>query len=359
MTSRQRIYLTLAFLGAVHASVLLASFLGPYQAEAQARELPFTPPTWPHFVDTRGRLHLRPFIYACAPGSVLAEPCAEDRRRSFPLRFFVRDSSAGLEVERESLADQGAGLPSSESGRGHWRMLGVDQPGRIFLLGSDGLGRDQFSRLLHGGQVSLFAGILAAGLALGFGLVLGAVAGFCGGWVDHLVMRSAELFLALPWLYLLFAVRAFLPLHLSPIHSFLLLIAVMGLVGWARPARLIRAVVLSARERDYVAAARGFGASDMHLLRRHVLPQAFGVVMTQAGILIPQFILAEVALSYLGLGVAEPVPSLGNLLAELQQYHVLASYWWMFLPGVALIPVFAGYYALANALQERAGVVPT
>jgi peptide/nickel transport system permease protein len=227
------------------------------------------------------------------------------------------------------------------------------------LLGTDGFGRDQFSRLLHGGQISLFAGMLAAGLALGFGLMLGAVAGFYGGWVDGLIMWSAELFLALPWLYLLFAVRAFLPLHLSVIQSFLLLIAVMGLVGWARPARLIRGVVLSARERDYVTAARGFGASDMYLLRRHVLPQAFGVVMTQAGILIPQFILAEVALSYLGLGVAEPIPSLGNLLAELQQYHVLASYWWMFLPGVALIPVFAGYCTLTNALQEQVGVVQT
>jgi peptide/nickel transport system permease protein len=201
--------------------------------------------------------------------------------------------------------------------------------------------------------------MLAAGLALGFGLMLGTLAGFYGGWVDHLTMRGAELFLALPWLYLLLAVRAFLPLHLSTVRSLFLPLAVMGLSGWARPARLIRGVVLSARERDYVAAARGFGASNLHLLRRHVLPQAYGVVMTQAAILVPQFILAEVALSYFGLGVAEPVPSLGSLLAELQQYHVLASYWWMFLPGLALIPVFASYYTLANALQERAGVVQT
>jgi peptide/nickel transport system permease protein len=356
MTTRQKIYLSLTFLGALHVSVLLASFLAPYEAEVQARDLPFTPPTRVHFVDARGRVHLRPFIYACAPGSMLAEPCVEDYGRAFRLRFFVRELPAGSEV---SPADQGAEQGTFESKRGHWRLVGVDQPARIFLLGSDGLGRDQFSRLLYGGQVSLFAGMLAAGLALGFGLTLGGVAGFYGGWIDHLIMGSAELFLALPWLYLLFAVRAFLPLHISAVQSFFLLIAVMGLVGWARPARLIRGVVLSARERDYVTAARGFGASDIHLLRRHVLPQAFGVVTTQAGVLIPQFILAEVALSYLGLGVAEPVPSLGNLLGELQQYHVLASYWWMFLPGVALIPIFAGYHALANALQERAGVVPT
>ena len=359
MTGRHRIYLGLGFLGALHASVLLASFLAPYDPEVQDRELPFTPPTRLHFVDVRGRFHLRPFIYACGPSSMPAAPCVEDRTQAFPLRFFARESSARLEVEKANLADQGAELGVGESKRRHWRLFGVDQQARIFLLGSDGLGRDQFSRLLHGGQVSLLAGMLAAGLALGLGLMLGAVAGFYGGWVDELIMRGVELFLALPWLYLLFAVRAFLPLHLSAVQSFFLLIAVMGVVGWARPARLVRCVVLSARERDYVAAARGFGASDAYLLRRHVLPQAFGVVLTQAGILIPQFILAELALSYLGLGVAEPVPSLGNLLAELQQYHVLASYWWMFLPGVALIPVFAGYYALANALQEGAGVVPT
>ena len=356
MTIRRRIYLALGFLGALHASVLLASFFAPYDPEVQDRELPFAPPTRLHFVDERGRFHLRPFIYACASSSMPVAACVEDLTRAFPLRFFSRESSA---VEKANLANQGAELGASESKRRHWRLFGVDQPARIFLLGSDGLGRDQFSRLLHGGQVSLLAGMLAAGLALGFGLVLGAVASFYGGWVDELIMRSVELFLALPWLYLLFAVRAFLPLHLSAVQSFFLLIAVMGVVGWARPARLVRGVVLSARERDYVAAARGFGASDVYLLRRHVLPQAFGVVMTQAGILIPQFILAEVALSYLGLGVAEPVPSLGNLLAELQQYHVMASYWWMFLPGAALIPVFASYYALANALQERAGVVPT
>src|SRR6516225_4605522 len=329
MTIRRRIYLALGFLGALHASVLLASFFAPYDPEVQDRELPFAPPTRLHFVDERGRFHLRPFIYACASSSMPVAACVEDLTRAFPLRFFVRESSA---VEKANLANQGAELGASESKRRHWRLFGVDQPARIFLLGSDGLGRDQFSRLLHGGQVSLLAGMLAAGLALGFGLVLGAVAGFYGGWVDELIMRSVELFLALPWLYLLFAVRAFLPLHLSAVQSFFLLIAVMGVVGWARPARL-------------------FGASDVYLLRRHVLPQAFGVVMTQAGILIPQFILAEVALSYLGLGVAEPVPSLGNLLAELQQYHVMASYWWMFLPGAALIPVFASYYALTNALQ--------
>ena len=108
-------------------------------------------------------------------------------------------------------------------------------------------------------------------------------------------------------------------------------------------------------QEHFVRAARGFGASDFYLLRRHVLPQTFGVLLTQAAVLVPQFILAEVTLSFLGLGVSEPMPSWGNMLASLQQYHVLASYWWMFLPGLALVPFFFGYLALAGALHERVG----
>jgi peptide/nickel transport system permease protein len=112
-------------------------------------------------------------------------------------------------------------------------------------------------------------------------------------------------------------------------------------------------VVLSAKERTFVLAARGFGASNPYLLRRHALPPAFGVLLTQAALLVPQYILAEVTLSFLGLGVADPVPSWGNMLAELQQYHVLTSYWWMLIPGFALLPVFLAYYVLANLLHQR------
>jgi peptide/nickel transport system permease protein len=112
--------------------------------------------------------------------------------------------------------------------------------------------------------------------------------------------------------------------------------------------------VLSAKERDFVRAARGFGASDGYLLRRHILPATSSVLLTQAAILVPQFVLAEMTLSFLGLGVPEPLPSWGNLLANLQQYSVLVSYWWMYLPAVAIVPFFLGYLGLASALQEQA-----
>ena len=151
---------------------------------------------------------------------------------------------------------------------------------------------------------------------------------------------------------LLFAVRASLPLHVSATQAFLLLVLVIGLVDWARSARLVRGVVLSARERNYVLAARGFGASDFYLIRRHIAPQTFSLLLTQATLLVPQYILAEVTLSFLGLGVSEPVPSWGNMLGALHQYHVLTSYWWMWLPGVVLVPVLFAYFALSQALSR-------
>src|SRR5258708_6472047 len=171
-------------------------------------------------------------------------------------------------------------------------LLAADEA-RIYLFGSDGYGRDQLARILYGGQVSLMAGWLGAGFTLFIGLLIGAVAGYYSGWRDEILMRLAELFLALPWLYLLFALRAFLPLAVGPMEAFLLIVAVSGTLGWARPARLVRGIVLSAKERDFVRAARGFGASDMYLFRRHILPETSSVLLTQAAILIPQFVLAE------------------------------------------------------------------
>jgi peptide/nickel transport system permease protein len=231
--------------------------------------------------------------------------------------------------------------------------LGARAPGVVFLLGTDAYGRDVFSRLLYGGRVSLFTGLLAAFLSLALGLALGTAAGFYGGWLDQLLMRGGELVMALPWLYLLLAVRAFLPLHITTVQAFFLLVAIIGGVGWVRPARLIRGVVLSARERGFVLAARGFGASNAYLIRRHILPLTLGVVLTQATVLIPQYILAEVALSFLGLGVGEPVPSWGNMLAEAQQYHALVAHGWMLAPGLAIIPVLLGYLLLADTLLEK------
>jgi peptide/nickel transport system permease protein len=324
-------------LAAMHAVILCAGFFAPYDPAEQDREHPYTPPSAIHFRDTRGRLHARPFVYALRVEAGSLDQYEEDTAAPSPIQFFA----AGARYRLLGI------VPCN-------RHLFGAAGARVALLGTDGYGRDQFSRLLWGGQVSLLAGLLATALAIAFGLLAGAAAGYWGGWTDGTLMRLAELFLALPWLYILLALRAFLPLTVSPLEAFFLVAGVIGLVGWARPARLIRGVVLSGKERDFVSAARGFGASGIYILRRHILPQTASVLLTQAAILAPQYVLAEVTLSFLGLGVPEPAASWGNLLANLQQYSVLTSYWWMSLPALALTPFFLGYLGLASALQRWA-----
>jgi peptide/nickel transport system permease protein len=326
----------LVVLGVLHAVVACAGFFAPYDPTAHDRKNPYLPPMRLHLVDAQEHFHMRPFVYSPRLREGAFDQYEEDTARANSLRFFVSGDRYRLF----------GFLPS------RLHLFGTEST-RVYLLGSDGYGRDQLSRLLHGGQVSLLAGLLGAGLTLLIGLCLGAAAGYYGGWRDDVLMRIAELFLALPWLYLLFALRAFLPLAVNPLEAFFLIVAVIGTVGWARPARLVRGVVLSAKERDFVRAARGFGATDGYLLRRHILPETSSVLLTQAAILVPQYVLAEMTLSFLGLGVPEPVPSWGNLLSNLQQYSVLVSYWWMYLPAIIMVPFFLGYLGLASTLQER------
>ena len=323
-------------LGVLHGVVACAGFFAPYDPTSQDRKNPYLPPMRIHLVDSEGHLHARPFVYPLRLREGTFDQYEEEIAGTERLRFFVSGDRYRLF----------GFLPC----RVH--LFGIENT-RGYLLGSDGYGRDQLSRLLYGAQVSLLAGLAGAALTVLIGLCIGGVAGYYGGWRDDVLMRVTELFLALPWLYLLFALRAFLPLAVNPLEAFFLIVGVTGAVGWGRPARLVRGVVLSAKERDFVRAARGFGATGGYVFRRHILPETSSVLLTQAAILVPQYILAEMTLSFLGLGVPEPVPSLGNLLSNLQQYSVLASYWWMYLPALAMVPFFLGYLGLASALQER------
>lgn len=322
--------------------MLAADFLAPHDFAKQHRRFPLAPPTSLHFVDAEGLFHLRPFVYGLtertdAAGDIVFGDYVEETSERFDLRFFV----VGETPRRIGPFEL------------RHRLVGVEEGGALFLLGTDRFGRDQLSRLLYGGRISLFAGLLAGLLAVGLGLLLGAAAGYHGAFLDELLMRGGELVLALPWFYLLIAVRAVLPLTIDPTATMLLIVSVIGLVGWVTPARLVRGVVMSAKERDYVRVARGFGASELDLLRHHILPRTAGVALTQLAILVPRFIVAEATLSFLGLGVAEPVPSWGGMLAVLQQVHILASSWWMSVPAVALIGVVLSYHQLASALERQ------
>jgi peptide/nickel transport system permease protein len=340
MRTKTAILLT-GFAG-LHWAVLFAGFFAPYAPTRQDRELPYAPPTRLHFKDSAG-LHLRPFVYAWTtvpaddhPDSY-QETYKEDRSQEYPIHFFVSGPSYEL-----------LGIHKTTV-----HLFGVPEPGKVLLLGTDSYGRDEFSRLLIGGQVSVAAGITATFIALVAGTIFGVIAGYYGRWIDESLMGVTELFLSLPWLYFLLGVRAFLPLHLSVLRTFFLLTSVIGLIGWARPARLVRGMVLSSRNRNYVLAARGFGGSDFYLLRRHIFPETFGVLLTQAALLVPRYIAAEVTLSFFGLGVNEPTPSWGNMLSTLQQYSVLVSYGWLLAPASALVVTSVLYSSLADVFHSR------
>jgi peptide/nickel transport system permease protein len=342
MSGRLRNTLLVTLLVALHTLVIFPGFFSPYDYSEQDREVSFAAPTRLHFVDRMGRFHMRPYVYSWkCPGN--DGSCEEDRAQIHKVRFLVTGSLYSV--------------VGGWTNRRH--LFGVDEPGRIFLLGTDNFGRDEFSRMLYGGRISLLAGLLGTAVALLTGGVSGVLSGYFGKWLDVLVMRLVELFLALPWLYLLLAVRAALPLRIKTTDAFLIVVGVVGLVGWARPARLIRGFVLSAKEKNFVLAARAMGASDVHILWKHVIPQTYGILLTQAALLIPQFILAEVTLSFLGLGVGEPVASWGSLLSELQKYSVLSSYWWMYVPAAALAILFLAYHWASSVLQEKFAAVST
>src|SRR5215471_19060997 len=179
MAKSGRLMRPLVLLSTIHILVLGAGFFGPYDPDVQDRRLPFAPPTRLHWVDARGRFHFRPFVYPYVALPDRFGVYDADLRQAVPVRFFVRSA------QRHS-----PGAPHSG-----WHLFGTDEGARIFLLGTDGYGRDQFSRLLYGGQVSLLAALVAAALSVGLGLLLGSVAGFCGGLIDGISMRLTELFL--------------------------------------------------------------------------------------------------------------------------------------------------------------------
>lgn len=214
------------------------------------------------------------------------------------------------------------------------RSTDPDEP--LLPLGSDSLGRDQWTRLLHGARLSL--GLTLAGLAgtILIGTIVGLLAGSTGGWLDASLMRLADLFIAWPALYVVLVLRAALPLTLPFATLFLMMAIVLALAGWPIVARAVRAVTASERARLSVLAAEAAGASRTWILRRHLLPAALPVIATQALLLVPAFILAEATLSFVNLGFAEPMPSWGTMLLEARNPFTLAQAPWLLAPAAAI-----------------------
>jgi peptide/nickel transport system permease protein len=316
-------------------SALLADFLAPYPPEAQDREHFHAPPTPLHFTDQSGARRWRPIVHPTQLADRLEMNYVEDRTQAYPVRFFVAGEPYLL-----------LGLIPCRL-----RLFGVDEPARLFLLGSDSLGRDVFSRVLYGARISL--AIAAASLCLAFplALVIGSLAGYYGGAVDFVCMRIVELFLALPAFYLIIALRSALPLNLTSSHVVLAIVVMLGFFGWASLARLVRGAVLSLREREFVLAAVALGASDLRIIARHIAPQFAGIVFVQAALAAPGYMLAEVTLSYLGLGIHEPTASWGGMLSG-QGVQSMVTFWWTLAPGAAILVVSLGFHLLAEGLRE-------
>ena len=212
-------------------------------------------------------------------------------------------------------------------------------PSAKFLLGTDELGRDRLARLLYGTRVSLLLAPAAALLSTIIAALLGGTAGYLGGRWERFVTSGIDLFLALPWLFLLLAVRALLPLNTSPITSVMLTFLLLGGLGWASPARIIRAGTRAIANSDYLLQARSSGISAGRLFWRHLLPNLRPILAAQFLISIPVFILSEANLSLLGLGVSEPLPSWGSMLRELENYTAVLGNPWMLAPAALLIAV--------------------
>jgi peptide/nickel transport system permease protein len=218
-------------------------------------------------------------------------------------------------------------------------------PSSVHPLGTDELGRDVLSRMVHGAHISLQVGFVSVGIATAIGLFMGLTAGFFGGWIDAVVSRFIEIMLCFPSFFLILSVIAFL----GP--SIINIMAVIGLTGWMGVARLVRAETLSLKERDFVAAARAQGAGNGRIIFRHILPNALAPVLVSATLGVAGAILVESGLSFLGIGVQPPTPSWGNILTSGKDNIEFA--WWLSLyPGLAILVTVLGYNLLGEGIQE-------
>jgi ABC-type dipeptide/oligopeptide/nickel transport system permease subunit len=230
-----------------------------------------------------------------------------------------------------------------------YREAASAQPSRQHLLGTDALGRDRFSRLLYGGRISMLLAPAAALIAVAIALLVGLAAGCLGGWRERAAMGVADLVLSLPWLFLLLAARAMLPLNVAPAASIAITFALLGLLGWAGPSRILLAAVKRQLQSDFVLLARAGGCGRWRVALVHILPNLKPVALAQFWIAAPAFLLSEANLGLLGLGVAEPAPSWGSLLRELESFSDVTRNPWMLTPLVVLVVVVSCFQLAVSA----------
>jgi peptide/nickel transport system permease protein len=233
-----------------------------------------------------------------------------------------------------------------------YRHFVTSPTGGFFLRGTDKLGRDIVSRLIHGSRISLSVGLIGAAITFVLGLAIGGIAGYFGGAVDNVLMRFSELIISIPSLYLLFALRAAFPSNLTSVQTYLLIIVILSGIGWAGLARVIRGLVLSIKNEDYVMSARTMGLGRFKIIRRHVLPNTLSYVIVSITLSIPSYILGESALSLLGLGITEPQSSWGLMLSVARNTRVVTDFPWVLIPGFMIFLAILAWNFFGDGIRD-------
>jgi peptide/nickel transport system permease protein len=321
--------------------VLVPEFTSPYLL-TRTSEFVEAPPQRIRLFDAEGNFHLRPFVYGL-------EKQIDLKKRT---RVFVVDPSVmypiGFLVEGEPYKLFGL-IPASVHLFG---TISDDPNATAFIMGTDALGRDWFTRIVYGGRLSLMIGLIGQFLTILFGTVLGAISGYYGGWTDQLIQRSTEVLGAIPDIPLFMALAAAIPSYWSPIAVYFMLTLLLSFVRWGGLARQVRGLILSLREREYALAAKSAGGSDNRIMFRHLLPGTMSHVIVIATLAIPSMILAETALSWLGLGLRPPLTSWGVLLQDAATVRAIHTTPWLLWTVPFILLTILSYNMLGDGLRD-------
>lgn len=325
-----------AILFILYLSAIFAGFLSPYSYANEERKFSYCPPTKIHFFD-EGRPSW-PFVYGIqlTYGEYHKRVYAEDRTQKFPIKLFNKGDEYKL-----------LGLIPMKT-----HLWGVEEGGRVYLVGADSRGRDLWSRIVFGGRVSLSIGLIGVMISFTIGLLVGGMSGYYGGRIDNILMRIAEMVMMVPGFYLLLALRAAVPADFNSVQVYFAIIIIMSFIGWAGLARIIRGMCLSLREREFVLAAKSIGLSDFKIITRHILPHTLSYSIFAIMLSIPGYILGESALSLIGLGIEDPFASWGNLLTDAMSIVKIKFYPWILLPGFFIFLTVISFNVVGDALRD-------
>jgi len=343
--------------------VIFAEFVAPYNPYAAQADGSLLPPTQVFWQTEQGQF-MGPHVYPTTQGPVSLETgdrlLKRDRTQPSPIHFFVQGSEYQfLQFRlplptRFSLTDPKIEVVDIFPGfKSNLHLFGAIGAGKINLLGTDEQARDQFSRLVYGGRISLSVGLLGTLIAFPLGMLIGGVSGYFGGFVDAVLMRIAEVLQTIPSIYLLISLAAVLPPGLSSAERFMLIVLITSFVSWAGLARVIRGQVLSIKEREFVQAAKVMGAQPLYIINRHILPQTATYIIISATLAIPSFIVAEAVLSFIGLGIQQPDPSWGNMLSLAINASILVLQpWLVWSPAIVIVLTVLAFNLLGDGLRD-------